>query len=183
VAVAAAPDRWTATAYAAGDAVTLPDAGRHVLSQAATVLSGPVAADTSAAVVVDLVGRVQGAHGATLRLVATSAGADWLNAPYDTGATDETGFLALDLDLDVTEVADTGTDGTDGSDDSGGTDGTDGTDDGVGLDTADDTGAAAADSTEDPAGCGCVTGGAAPGALALLPLVSLLVGARRRQLA
>ncbi len=180
VAVSAAPAGWTATAYAAGEAVPLPDAGRHVLSRAATVLSGPLAADTTGSVGVELVGRVEGVHGATLRLVATSAGADWLNAPYDTGATDETGFLALDLDLEVTaaEGSDGGSDGGDAADGSDGSDGSDGTD---GLDGSDDRAGSSADGGDDPAGC--ATAVPAPGALALLPLVSLLVGARRRQLA
>lgn len=167
VAVADLPDGWSATEHAAGDTVTLPDAGDHTLSRGASVLTGPLPADDTAAVVVTLSGRAVGAVEATLRLAATSPGADYLSAPYNTGNPDETGFLAETVTLDVRAVddqpvGDTGADGTDGSD------GSDGSDGGVS--------AGAGDPGETKGGCQ-----AAPtGAGLVLAGLGLLAAARRQ---
>lgn len=174
--VPAGPAGWSATSLHAGDTVTLPDAGAHTLAAAATLLAGPLPEGGSTSVLVELRGEAVGVVDATVRLVATSAGVDYLNAPYNSGVTDETGFLAETVQLDVRSVyeapaGDTGSgDGADGADGGG-----DGAPDG---DTGEGQGESAGIPSESGGGCAAapLPGGAVA---ALLPL--LAVWRRRRE--
>lgn len=100
--VRARPPGWSATTYAPGEVVDLPDAAGHVAVQAVTVLEGPLDADAALQLVVEVRGHATGSLPVTARLIATSAGtAAWLNAPYADGAADETGLLAHSFRADV----------------------------------------------------------------------------------
>ncbi|MCB9778935.1 MAG: S8 family serine peptidase [Alphaproteobacteria bacterium] len=123
---------WTVEPYAPGDTVSLPDVGDVVMTGSGSVLRGELDAHASVDLYIDLSGVARGVHAGSLRLVVSSEGADYLNAPYDEGDDDETGYLAFPVELDVVAVAPLDS-GTDGGADSGGTDGgTDGdTDDGA----------------------------------------------------
>lgn len=102
----AASGGWQVTPFEAGDTISLPDADDHVAEQAGTLLDGSLASHSTRTVTVQVAGRSLGTEAVQLRLVATSGGADYLNAPYDGGGTDETGFLACSFDATVTEVSD-----------------------------------------------------------------------------
>ena len=107
---AEAPTGWSAAAFGPGDVLTLADAGTHTATGSGTVLTGPLAAHATAAVPVDLRAAADGEGTLTVRLIATSAGADYLNAPYLDGTADETGFLAYSSGVSffAAEPADTG---------------------------------------------------------------------------
>ncbi len=100
--VGAEDEAWTVRAALPGELVELPDAGSHLAAMAISVVSGPLPADASTRVVLDVRAHATGSRQITARLVATSPGAEaWLNAPYDQGSSDETGFLAWRSWVDV----------------------------------------------------------------------------------
>jgi hypothetical protein len=183
---------WTVEPFAAGDTIDLPDAGPTPMTAAGALLRGPLDAHRTLVLRVALEGEAVGTGEASLRVVATSAGADYLNAPYDSGEEDETGFLALSVPLTVVATAapdDSGAPGdgdgaADGDPDGGdGTDGTDGTADGAdGADGAvvdEDGGAGSAEGAPAKDSGGCATGGRPSGAWALGAAL-LVAGGRRR---
>ncbi len=171
---------WTATAFGPGDTVVLPDAGAHTATGHGTVVTGPLAAGHATDLDLHAHATAPFSGTATVRLALASAGADYLNAPYDAGSDDETGFLAHSFSVSATEAweapADTG-----GPDDSG----RPGSDDG----TAGDSGRPDADPApaEDPADGdapadkdgGCATAGAGAPGLALLLALGVVLRRRR----
>lgn len=166
---------WDVLPYGPGDVLTLPDAGEVTMTGSGTLLSGDLDSHRTVALALSLAGLSEGSWPITARLVASSEGADYLNAPYNDGTSDETGFLALSATITVTAVApeDTGDPVVDSGDpiDSG---------------EPEDTGDPVADSgdpvtppeAEEPEGCGCeaVSGSAAGWLVGVL-----LVGWRRRR--
>lgn len=174
---------WSVEPFAAGDTLDLPDAGPTTMTAAGALLRGPLDAHRTLLLRVELAGRALGEGEASLRLIATSAGAAYLNAPYDTGVEDETGFLALTVPLAVTALAPP-------DDTAAPSDGGDPTDtgpsgaDGAGGDGAAVDEAPSADPTEgDPAkgsgGCAS-TGGPAGLSVALIGLAYVGLRLRRR---
>jgi hypothetical protein len=125
---------WAAAPFAPGDTVDLPDAGAHVATGHGTVLTGTLPAGHGTDVFVDLFATAAFSGTATARLALASEGADYLNAPYNVGDSDETGFLAHDFAVSATrayvpteepEPGDSGTpadSGTPSGDDGGGSD-------------------------------------------------------------
>jgi MYXO-CTERM domain-containing protein len=181
---------WTAAPFSRGDPLELPDAGAHTAESAGTLLTGPLPERTTFTLPLTLRAHAILDDTVTARLVATSDGADYLNAPYNEGRQDETGFLAWTFSATATEAWEAPSD-TDPPD-SGGDDG--------GEDSEPqplDTDPPAADTAppgdggghnsggggeEDPGTKSCASGGgapAAPGAL-LLALVGILAPRRRR---
>lgn len=140
---------WTLTR--AGDPVDLPDAGAV---DTVSVAHGPLDTHGSATLEITLRGRVTGETELHTRALLTSAGADYLNAPYAAGTQDTTGFLAWTSAVDVRAATD-----ETGLDDTGDTGG------------ADDTGQVGS-------GCSGCGGGPAAGWLAA-PLLLLLTRRRR----
>ena len=106
-----APAGWTATPFSPGDTIVLPDAGSHPAVGHGTILTGPLAARSSFTLSTVWTAAADGESDVTVRLVATSDGADYLNAPYNTGSNDETGFLALSSHITFT-AADPGSEDT-----------------------------------------------------------------------
>ena len=148
---------WSVATYGPGDPVYLPDAGEVEVVGSGALAGGPLPEHGVATVRLGLRGEQVGADPATVRVVATSGGAAYLNAPYDDGEADGTGFLALPVTLEVTAAASDADTGDTAAD----------------TDTAAlDTGGAAAQP-----GCGCASGPAAPG----MALVWALAGWRRRR--
>ncbi len=98
---------WEVEPFADGDTIHLPDAGDHVAGTAGVLLRGELPADSTFTLPVLFSGRDVGRVAVTVRLVAASEGADYLNSPYDQGSFDETGFLAWTFYADVRAV-DTG---------------------------------------------------------------------------
>jgi hypothetical protein len=113
-------------------------------------------------------GRALGTWDATARVAVVSDGADYLNAPYDTGSQDSSGFLALSFQVRVTDTTvDTGWPDTGSPGDS---------------DQPDDSDTAPEDTGRlDPGGCGCGGGAGAGGLLVLLALGSLVCRRRSGQ--
>jgi len=190
------PD-WTAEPFSPGDALALPDAGALVASVSGTVLTGPLPARATFSLALTVRAHALLDGEVTARLVAVSEGADYLNAPYDAGDADETGFLAWtfpvittdtwtpsDTGLDTGDTSDTALSTGDTADTSADTDASDdsgGAGDGPGSDT--DTGHShdpVIDGAPEEKGCGCASGPALPAGVptALLLLVGL---ARRRR--
>lgn len=169
---------WESTRLSPGDAVVLPDAGEHTATTTTTVLSGPLPARTTLSVGVVWTALEDTAGDYTARLVAVSEGADYLNAPYDAGVPDGTGFLAYSGSLSATYLPPV--DDTAAPVDSGDPVSPEPSDSGT-VDTE-------APTTEDPAqtespgsdkgGCSTVFGGVATGWGALAGLWA--VGRRRR---
>ncbi len=162
---AASGETWELTRFEPGDAPELPDAGGSEVPDGArlAVAHGPVGEHASAALQLTLRGREVGSWDASARIAMVSDGADYLNAPYDTGGLDSTGFLALGFQVRVTEIsADTGLSDTAPPPD---------TEEPVDSDPPTDTG------VFDPGGCGC--GGGGPAGLWLL-LMGLGFVRRRR---
>ncbi|MCB9761428.1 MAG: S8 family serine peptidase [Alphaproteobacteria bacterium] len=95
---------WTGTTLGPGARFTLPDAGTITLADTATILDGTLARHSAETLVVRVRGLAEGSFPMQVRLVASSAGADYLNAPYDQGEADPTGFLAWTVDVRVTEA-------------------------------------------------------------------------------
>lgn len=158
------PSGWTVQRFDAGASLTLPDAGAVTLARPATVLTGPMAAHAEAEVVLLARGRATGSYGLTVRTTLESDGADYLNAPYDAGVDDGTGFLGTAVNVTVTAVSeDTGDPDTGGPNDTD----TDDTDDTDGPGPGDP-----------PQSCGCGHGGAMSTAW---PLALLGLGLRRRR--
>ncbi len=95
---------WTVTPWAPGDALVLPDAGDHTATGHGTLLTAPLAAESDLAL--DIVVRTMalGATEASVRLVMASDGAAYLNAPYQSGEPDETGFLAWTIEIDAVGI-------------------------------------------------------------------------------
>ncbi len=157
-------DDWGQTTVQAGESLTLPDAGAVSAVRRTTVLSGPLAARAEHRLDLSWVGREVGEHPVTVRLIAQSDGVDYLNAPYDAGLEDGTGFLAWSFVIVVDEAAPEQDSAA--PSDSG---------------AIDDTGPGGGEAELDPAepgGCGCT---AAPVAAPLLALVPLLLAAGRRR--
>lgn len=185
---------WTVEPFAAGDTIDLPDAGPTPMTAAGALLRGPLDAHRTLVLHVALEGEAVGAGEASLRVVATSAGADYLNAPFDSGAEDETGFLALSVPLTVVAAAgpddsgapDDGDGAADGDPDGGGgaADGADGAagTDGAAVDEDDDGDGDAGSAGGAPAkgDGGCATGGGRSGGAWALGAALLVAGSRRR---
>ncbi|MBN1770709.1 MAG: S8 family serine peptidase [Deltaproteobacteria bacterium] len=188
---------WTAVPFGAADELDLPDAGRVAARGTGTLLGGPLGEHERRTLPVRSVGRAVGTTVASVRLTLASAGADYLNAPFNEGTTDATGYLACGFSFRVTAAAtvdpevgpDAGDDG--GTVDDGGTFEDGGAD--VDADFADDAreiDAPGADAVDDGApdassggkdGCGCRVGGGRtdPGAW-LAAVLGVAVGAPRR---
>ncbi|MFT5680034.1 MAG: subtilisin family serine protease [Myxococcota bacterium] len=165
---------WDVLPYAAGDVLTLPDADTATMTGTGTLLTGDLLSHRTTALALNLSGLSKGSWPITARLTAVSDGAGYLNAPYDTGTTDETGFLALSATITVTALApeDTGEPADSG----------DPVDSGEPVDTGElvvDSGEPTTppEVEEEPQGCGCdaVSGSAAGWLVGVL-----LVGWRRR---
>ncbi len=152
---------WIVTRHGPGETVELPDAGPVEVPDGTrfTVVHGPIGEHASASLELTLRGRELGTWQVSARVAMVSEGADYLNAPYDTGSADSTGFLATGFEVRVTDVTmDTGQSDTGLPDDS--------------ATPPEDTG------QPDPGGCGCGGGVGAGGSLALLALGLV---SRRRQ--
>ncbi len=147
-------EEWSLSTFAPGEPFSLPDAGEITVEESfVTVVTGTISAHESAAVEITLAGRETGTIDATARVVMTSDGADYLNAPYDSGEADPTGFLAWGFAVDVREVADTEPVDTGPT----GTGPTDTADEETGRDSADMGGSPHPDAPDegDPEACGC----------------------------
>ena len=161
------PEGWSVAPFGAGDPISLPDAGGHVAERAGALLLGPLGAATQDTLAITLAGRALGDQDASVRLVASSAGADYLNAPYASGTPDESGYLAHVFTLRVDALApdlpgDTGP----------------ASDSGLGTGGAGDASGGGDDA---PAGCGCGSRAAPAGGGALvIGLLGLAVRGRRR---
>ena len=191
---------WTAQPFGTGDALDLPDAGAHTTAGSGTLLAGPLPARATFSLPLTVRAHALVDGDLTARLVATSEGADYLNAPYDEGDEDETGFLAWTVPVVSTDVwtpSDTG--------DTGGADSDALPEDDTDLPPGDDTGDAPGDpstgedtdasrDTEgwiepdvgappEEKGCGCMSAPGPAGApAALLPTLLIAAGLRRRRL-
>ena len=156
--------RWTLERFDGGSTVELPDAGALELPDGVrvAVAHGPVGQHASASLQLTLRGREVGSWDASARVAMVSDGADYLNAPYDVGDPDSTGFLALGFQVRVTDAsADTGWEDTGLATDS----------DEPGDSTpAEDTGPVGDTGADEPGGCGCGGGAAGGGLLGLLGL-------------
>jgi len=160
---------WTATAFGPGDRIVLPDAGAHIAVGSGTLLAGPLTTHATVTLPTRWRASEDGAGTVTVRLVASSAGADYLNAPYNSGIDDETGFLAYSSAVSYTAAEpDSGDSGDSGDTGPSGHDTDAPTDSGTPGESSDDSG--------DKGGCTTVTG--APG---LGLLVGMGVVARRRR--
>jgi hypothetical protein len=95
---------WAAVPFAPGDALDLPDAGAHVATGHGTVLTGALSAGHATDLFVELQASAAFSGTATVRLALASDGADYLNAPYNVGDSDETGFLAYDFAVSATRA-------------------------------------------------------------------------------
>ena len=162
---------WSAVAFSPGDVLALPDANEHVAVGHGTVLRGPLASHATASVPVVWRASGDGEGDLTVRLAATSSGADYLNAPYDTGTADETGFLAFSSKVSFTaaraEQQDTALgDPSDSGDHSDSSD----------PDAAGDADPADVDRGAGKGGCAVVSGASAAVGLAVIALAG-----RRRQ--
>ena len=162
---------WTATPFGAADELDLPDAGRVVARAAGTLVRGELAEHETPPLPLRVVGRSVGTTTASVRLSLASAGASYLNAPYDAGTADPTGFLAYGFAIRVTAAAtvdpevgpdggeDGGVPGDGDGDDDGATDA--GGDDGSGVDAPAEADAGLDGAPDVPAGddggggCGC----------------------------
>ena len=93
---------WTMSYAAPGESITLIDAGTvQANAQAVTVACGPVAAHSVAALKLSTRGLEMGNWTVSARIVMSSAGADYLNAPWNAGLADATGYLAWDFEWQV----------------------------------------------------------------------------------
>jgi MYXO-CTERM domain-containing protein len=110
---------WTARPFAAADELELPDAGRVAAGGTGTLLQGPLGEHELRTLPVQTVGRSVGTAAASVRLTLASSGAIYLNAPYDTGTADPTGFLAHRFAFRVTAVPVVPPDGGPDADDGG----------------------------------------------------------------
>jgi len=164
---------WHAAPFSPGDTVDLPDAGAHVAEGHGTVLMGPLAEHTTVTLPTYWRASADGEGTVTVRMAATSAGANYLSAPYDRGTNDETGFLAWSSTASYTaaEASDTGAEDS-GSVDGGATDS--GTED---PDASGDSDSVSGDPNDgSKSGCAVVASGG--GAW----IWAALVAARRRQI-
>lgn len=124
VEVVGAPTGWTVEPFIDGDRLELVDAGSVTVDGPGTLVRGALDQHQARTLSLELAGRALGSSTASARLVLASAGADYLNAPYDEGESDLTGFLAYRFDVQVTELAPDDTGGSDsGGSDSGSSDG------------------------------------------------------------
>ncbi len=172
---------WVITPYSAGDVLELPDAGSVTMTGTGTLLTGALAAHSQQALSLTLAGKVKGAWPVTVRLVVSSAGADYLNAPYDEGSSDETGFLAYGLSATVTAIAEdkeTPEDTAAPADTASPAEDT--------ASSEEDTGApadtAASEEPPEVSGCGCASDSRSRGSWLGGLWVLALVGLRRRSL-
>lgn len=129
---------WQRSPFSAGDSLDLPDAGTIQADAPGTLVTGSLDAHETRSLVLSLRGQALGNTDVSARLVVASAGADYLNAPYNAGSEDPSGFLAWDFAVDVTGTA------------------------AAPIDTA-DTGLG-----ETPGGCGCSASPGSPAAWPLL---------------
>ncbi|MFT5587451.1 MAG: hypothetical protein ACI9VR_005061, partial [Cognaticolwellia sp.] len=150
------PSGWTLEPFSVDEAIELPDAGTWTATESGSVLSGTLPEHSRRTLSLDLRSSAAVEQPFSLRLALSSAGADYLNAPYKQGSADPTGFLALESTWTFSE-ADTGWE-TGGTGETGETG---------------DTG----ENDEAPAG-GC--GGCSGGGLGGLWGLSLLLLVRRR---
>lgn len=157
------PSGWQLQPFAPGEAITLPDAGDWTATASGSVLTGTLPAHSRRTLSVDLRSSQAGEQPFSLRLALASAGADYLNAPYQDGGSDPSGYLALEstwtfseADTGLGDSVETGAPGETGAPDTG------------------------ADTGQGPesgcGGCGGGTGGVGWGLLAALSLL----GRRRR---
>ncbi|MCB9796744.1 MAG: S8 family serine peptidase [Alphaproteobacteria bacterium] len=170
-----APEGWSLRRFGPGDTLELPDAGSWTSDvERGSVITGTLPEHSADALVLGLRGLEAGAHAVKLRVALSSEGADYLNAPFQDGAADPTGFLAYSLDVIVTEPW-TEPEDTDPPDDSAAPDDSAPTDDSdPSVDSElPDTGEAPAD------GCACAGAPASPSWGWALLLMALIVGRRR----
>lgn len=165
VRVEGASDGFTAENFAAGDRVELPDKGEWLATVGGTLVTGAVDEHQTLTLELDVLGREVGTHDTTVRVAMSSVGADYLNAPYDEGSSDKSGFLAYSVEVEVLE-ADTGPAQTD-------TDPPDtesGDTDSEAVSDTDTEGSSEQDDPEEKKDCGCAAGGLSGVWLGLLPL-------------
>jgi hypothetical protein len=155
------PSGWEIAPFSTSEAIELPDAGLWVSTETGSVLTGTLPAHTRRTLSLDLRSGSAGEQPFSLRLALSSEGADYLNAPYDSGSRDASGYLALESTW-TCSVADTGQE-TGETGDTGET-----------ADTNTDTGDTGVDVEE---GCGGCSGG---GGMGLWGLAGLLLLRRRR---
>lgn len=101
-----ADEDWSVQPFSAGETLSLPDAGTVTVDTPGALLAGPLYGHGTRAMSLGLRGQALGTTEVTARLVVTSPGADYLNAPYASGEADPTGFLAWSFAADVTGTAD-----------------------------------------------------------------------------
>jgi uncharacterized protein (TIGR03382 family) len=144
---------WSTTAFSVGDVLDLPDAGSWSADAPGTLIEGTLAQHQVDTLQLSLSGRELGEQEFSVRLVATSA--DYLNAPYDEGSDDPTGFLAWSGRVTVTALD-------------------------TGHDSADDSGVLDTPEKPSPQSCGCSAGSHASWS-GLLALGLLWLGRRLRR--
>ncbi len=175
-----APSDWSATSFAPGDLVVLPDAEDHTATGYGTVLSGPMPEHATRTLSTIWGASADGSGDVTVRLVASSEGADYLNAPYREGLADETGFLAYSSTVTYTAVEpvdDTGTPVDTGESGGSGSGSDDGGPSDVDTSLPDDAEDAASEESGGKDTSGCSVAG---GSLVASWWVGLVVMARRR---
>jgi len=189
---------WSAVAFGPGDVLALPDAGEHTATSSGTLVTGELEARTTTTLALTMRAYALVDEEVSVRLVAASEGADYLNAPYDEGSEDETGFLGWQFSVVSTEIwspSDTGdTAGDTDSEDTGhvgetGDTGPTPTDTEVLTDDTaptHDTGGrdSVLNNEDDPKGCGCTATreGSGDGSLLAFFAITLLGAGFRRRL-
>lgn len=165
---------WSVTTFVSGDTLNLPDAGTLTATTSGTLLINTLNAHESTTLSLQLSGAELGSWPTTARLVAASTGADYLNAPYDEGTLDATGFLAWNFTVEVTAVAAHDSEPPPESDPI--------TEDSEPIDTAtfDDNDTQSKDDPTEPAGCGCHTLPSSGGLLGGLMMASVLIRRSRQ---
>ena len=162
---------WTATPFVYGESVVLPDAGAWTATSAGTLLVGTLPEHSQRTVGLTLRATQAGDYPFTARLVLSSEGADYLNAPYASGSADPTGFLAHDATWSFDQAwVDTGPMDSDTGDST--VPDSDPQDDPHPVDSGEDSG------SETQGGCGGCGGTGGGGALVVLGGLALLL--RRR---
>ena len=108
---------WSITNLTEDEEAYLPSIGEfEVSSGGLSIAHGPVSIHSDTELQLTARGLMITETLGSIRLEFTSEGADYLNAPYDSGAYDSTGFLALPFTIDVDEIYTLGDTGDTNSD-------------------------------------------------------------------
>ena len=87
---------WSLLPFSAGEAIELPDAGLWTATESGSLLTGVLPEHSQRTLSLDLRSSVAAEQPFSLRLALSSAGADYLNAPFGEGERDASGYLALE---------------------------------------------------------------------------------------